>query len=127
MASEEFRNQLLKKMDQQISTSRRASYHGEAIRTHDEHTAEELLRQGLGVLKLTDKDLAPMSKGDPRKQVLAWWLREQTMIRNEWLARRLAMGHVSAVSKSVNVVATTSDQTLVNWKKRLEQIPRFTA
>jgi len=40
-------------------------------------------------------------KGTPEKTVLAWWLRQNTVVALDWAANHLGMGHASRVSQAV--------------------------
>lgn len=72
-----------------------------SARGHDESAAEELLRRAMERAGLPPKaeKLAELRKGDPRKVLVAAFLRKHTSVGNRWLAGRLAMGHSAGVSR----------------------------
>ena len=53
-----------------------------------------------------------MRKLDVRKQVLAWWVRRQTMVGNRWLAKRLQMGDEGNISKVIRAVSQSKDPSV---------------
>ena len=81
---------------------RRASSTGEGRRAHDEGEAERLLARGLEGLGLTLSQVAALKKTDARKQALAWLVKSRTVVGDEWIVARLAMGHRSNVSRAVS-------------------------
>ena len=93
---------------------------------HDEAAAEGLVNAGLKALDLAGQDLSELRKLDDRKQVLAWWVRSQTIVGNRWLAKRLAMGDEGNMSKAIRTVARTRSPTIRRIKRLLmkeAQIP----
>ena len=72
-------------------------------RSHDEAQAGRLAEAALAAvgLPLDRERLAELRKGDGNKVLVAVLLRERTSIGNDWLARRLEMGHPGAVSRLV--------------------------
>ena len=53
------------------------------------------------------------------KQVLAWWLRQQTTVGRQWLSERLWMGDESGVSKAIRLVKEGRDAGLERARKKL--------
>jgi REP element-mobilizing transposase RayT len=102
--SDEFRAVMQEKLDGVLSGHRRDSYSGEQVNKHDEVEAQRLLNEGLRKLKLTAADLSVLRKGDKRKQVIAWSIRKNTSVRNEWIAEQLHMGRASNLSRYVKDV-----------------------
>lgn len=90
------------------------SYQGEEVHRHDEVQAGELLKQGLAQLKLTRSQLPQLAKTDVRKKALAFWIRSQTMVSSEWLAREIHMGH------RVNTATTPTKPEIKQWIKTLQ-------
>ena len=97
----------------------RDSYIGGARAAHDESAAEKLLQTGLKTLDLKRRDLEGLRKSDPRKQVLAWWIRKQTAVSNQWVSDRLAMGHAGNLSKMVNRVERDPTRKMKRLKKQV--------
>lgn len=65
----------------------------------DEHRAERLVKEWLQQAGLTEAELIGRAKGDARKAELAKLLRQETPMTRAWIARRLAMGSASYVSR----------------------------
>ena len=119
LGSEAFRDRLLEYVDGVMKCSRRKSFSGEEVREHNEATAERLVLAGLKALAMSGDDLVGLRKLDIRKQVLAWWVRRQTVVGNRWLARRLAMGDEGNISKVVRSVAQSRSPAVRRMKKLL--------
>jgi hypothetical protein len=102
-----------------LNRGRRKSFSGEEVMAHDEAAAEGLVYVGLKALDLAGKDLSELRKLDVRKQVLAWWVRRQTMVGNRWLAKRLEMGDEGNISKVIRTVARTRSPAIRRLKKFL--------
>ncbi len=65
-----------------------------------ESEAERMIRvvgAGLGLLE-SEEDLNLLRKGDPRKVICASLVKRHTSMTNDWLAKRLCMGHPAAMS-----------------------------
>ncbi|CAN5461794.1 transposase [soil metagenome] len=102
LGSESFRDRLMDKADGLVTGRKRASFHGESLRAHDEREAAQLLAVGLARLGLTEKEAASLKQADPRKQALAWLIKSRTVIKDEWLVDRLRMGHRSNISRAIS-------------------------
>jgi hypothetical protein len=99
MGSASFREQLQGLVGRAIKGRRRESYVGETpLRVHDRVEAERISERVERAW--TIRDWAERPANDPRKQVLAWLLRSRTTVGGAWIAARLAMGHVSNVSRA---------------------------
>ncbi len=118
LGSERFRDRLLKHVDEVMKPSQRKSFSGAEAIAHDEAAAGDLAKAGLQALNLTDNELGQLPKLDVRKQVLSWWIRQQTVASNRWLARRLQMGDDGNVSKAIRL-ATESRSPAVRKAKSL--------
>ena len=70
----------------------RNSFSGEQVLGHDEQEAERLVRRGMEALGLADEELAGMRKNCSEKYAIAWLVRRNTCVRNQWLKDRLGMG-----------------------------------
>ena len=114
--SDEFRASLQEKLDGFFERHHRESYAGEQVNKHDEVKAQRLLCEGLVKMKLDGADLHRLKKGDMRKQVIAWSIRKNTSVRNEWVADHLYMGRASNLSRYVREVETTEESKL--WELR---------
>ncbi|MFA6174121.1 MAG: hypothetical protein WC701_10630, partial [Kiritimatiellales bacterium] len=71
-------------------------------------------------LKLNSSSLAEFKKSDPRKKAIAWTVRKNTSVRNEWIARQVQMGCVSNMSQYVREVETAKDGILCELKEILK-------
>lgn len=65
-----------------------------------QHAADQALRKGLKVLKLSRKTLVALKKQDERKLLLAGWLRAHFEVSAAWCAEQLHMGHASIITKA---------------------------
>jgi putative transposase len=122
LGGENFRGRLLEMVDRVMHGKQKGTYHGDEIRAHDEAQAEKVLRAGLRALKLNKHDLEDMAKGAVEKQVLAWWLRKETVASRKWISQRLSMGDASRVTQAASLVNGDKDITLIKLRKRLEDI-----
>ena len=121
MGREGFKGRLLGILDKVIEGKQKETYKGDEVRAHDEAEADRLFRRGLRVLGLKDGELDRMPKGAKRKQILAWWLRKETVVSREWISQRLRMGDVSRVTQAFRKVETCNDPRLVSLRKQLEK------
>jgi hypothetical protein len=85
-----------------VSGHRRSSYRAEGLLHHDEMAAEEILTRGLHGLRWSLEEAQEAPQNDPRKQGLAWLVKRHTVVGDEWLMRRLNMGHRSNISRAVS-------------------------
>ncbi len=72
---------------------------GAVRRSHDLEEAKRLLRLGLEELALEQSGLEALRRSDPRKIAIARLIRSRTAVPNDWIARELALGHVTNVSR----------------------------
>jgi REP element-mobilizing transposase RayT len=117
--TETFRDQMLEKLDAFLGSKARGSYGGEAVRAHDKHAAEELVKRAFAGLELDEETLSELKKTDARKRVIAWALRTRTHVRNRWISERLEMGHDVNVSQSVRLVREGTTPELRRLRARL--------
>ena len=102
--SDDFRRDMQAAVKEVMKGKRRDSFSGEMVGKHDELEAERLLRSGLAACGLTHSELETLKKGDVKKKVIAWLIRKNTSVKNEWISRQLKMGHPSSVSRNVRLV-----------------------
>ncbi|CAN5744411.1 hypothetical protein BH20VER1_BH20VER1_21030 [soil metagenome] len=119
LGSESFRDRLMDQAAGIVAGRRRASYRGAGLRVHDEREAERVLAAGLERLGLTAGSVRSLRKGDARKQALAWLVKSRTVVKDEWLVKRLGMGHRSNISRAVSAFRTTVDRKRRQLKKVL--------
>ena len=91
LGGDAFRKELLERIDGAMKGRQRSSYSGEQVLGHDEHEAERLFRLGMDVLGLKDADLEGMKKNCAEKYAVAWLVRRNTCVKNQWIKDRLAM------------------------------------
>ena len=78
-----------------------------------------MLAAGLKRLDVRRSDLATLPKGQPEKQVLAWWWYGHTAVKRRWLAEPLVMGYETRVSQAASAVETTRDPVVLEMKNKL--------
>ena len=113
---DDFRVRMQEMLDGVMEGKRRDSYSGEQVKKHDEREAQRLLSDGLVKLKLDVADLSVLKKGDTRKMVVAWVIRNNTSVRNEWIVQHLHMGRASNLARYVKEVDEATEGQL--WKLR---------
>ena len=101
LGSVEFRERLEKLVSGVVAKRKRKSYKGEALKTHDEGEAQRLLERGLECLGLDFEEIEAMRKSDVRKQSLAWLVKTNTVVDDEWVCQTLGMGDRSNISRAV--------------------------
>jgi len=97
----EFRTEMLEHLDGTMESNKRASFSGEEVRQHDEVEAERIVGLGMKALRLTEESLREQIKGSVEKVALAWLVRKNTCVRNEWIKKRLKMGTATTLSESL--------------------------
>lgn len=127
LGSEEFRDRMDSMIDAVLEGKRRKSYSGSAARRHDERSAEQLIEVGLEAIGLKAEGLATLPKLDKRKQVLAWWVRKQTLVRNRWLSERLELGDEGNVPKVARWVEESQERKVKRLKRKVQRakIPKY--
>ena len=118
--SDEFRGQMVEALDGVLKGKRRDSFVGEQTRKHDTLEAQRLFNKGLEAFDLSASDLSGLKKSDPRKKVIAWHIRKNTSVRNEWIARHVHMGCVSNMSQYVREVEDAKNDELSKIRKILK-------
>jgi hypothetical protein len=83
---------------------------------HDEQHAARLLAAGLERLGLTIPAMASLKKTDVRKQALAWLIKSQTVVGDEWLGAHLQMGDRSNISRAVSAFRAPADRERTRLK-----------
>lgn len=122
LGSESFREQVQGLVGKVVEGHSRSSYSGPSRVAHDEARAAELLELGKNELLLDDSDLSLMRKSATEKQVLAWWVRKQTVVSNRWLAENLRMGHAGNISKMVRRVETEPTPEMKRMKRKIAKL-----
>jgi putative transposase len=114
---DEFREKISTLADGVMKGKDTASYSGGSRKMHDARRAEELLKRGLDVFGMKEDDLSLLRKGDVRKKVIAWIIRKNTGVKNEWISERMYMGHPNSVSRHVGEVESSRRGELFELKQ----------
>lgn len=115
--SEDFRDWLMDRVDAGMKGKKRDSYKAEGMRGHDEKEAARLLSTALKMLNIRLEDLRGMRQSNAIKQAVAWWIRSQTIVRDEWICRELEMGHRVNISRAVKRYRDVADAESRKIKK----------
>ncbi len=118
--SDEFRELMVEALDVVMEGKRRDSFGGVESKRHDTLAAKRHLVEGLKKLHIDTEDLLGLKKNDIRKKVLAWYIRKNTSVSNEWIANNVMMGCVSNMSQYVTEVESSGDGVLYKLKKILK-------
>jgi len=120
VGGDEFRSQMVIALDNVMKEKRRDSFTGEEIKKHDALEAQRLLNRGLLKLGLSNTDLSKLRKNDSRKKIIAWLVRKNSSVKNEWIAKALQMGCVSNMSQFVREVEEAKSGELFELQKTLK-------
>ena len=118
LGSREFREELSKRLTQ---SERGDNYRGGQRIGHNEDAAEAYLKAGLKAVGIQESDLPTLAQNDPRKQVLAWWIKTQTSVTGVELCQRLSKGHRSNLSRALARFRNPSDVESKQLADRLKQ------
>jgi putative transposase len=121
MGDSAFRSKMDRMVDQRIVHYDRRSYCGPEASVHDEASAERLLQHGLSVMGLSVEELTAMRKSDVRKRVIAWAIRKNTCVKNDWICERLSLGHASNLARNIKAVETTDEVNVVEWREMMKK------
>lgn len=117
LGDDDFRAEMEDLADERIRQYDRRSYVGDEARMHDEREAERLLSAGLEIVGVPVDRLPSMRKADPRKKVIAWLIRRNTGINNQWISTKLFMGHASNLARFVNDVEASTDEAIIRLRE----------
>ena len=127
-----FRERMLTLLDKAAEKlSRAKQVDGPVRRSHDDREARRLKDAGLAYFNLTQSELADLRRNDPRKIMLARLIRQRTSVANAWIARELALGHASSVSRysgqadTLDVELDLRNLIECMESKRDDNLPRF--
>jgi putative transposase len=98
----------------------------EARREVEEHRWEALLEAALRALGKTELEAKKERKGAEWKLAVGAWLKGQSGVGNEWLARRLNMGHPQTASRQM-ILYKRGRLENCSYAKRLEEISKCSA
>jgi len=100
--SQAFAERLLKLAEKALAVRRNRTYRSAAVaRAHDQAEAKRLLEEGLTAAGLEGTALELLPGSDIRKVALADLLLARTLVRQSWIADRLAMCSAANVSQQV--------------------------
>ncbi|MBM4152451.1 MAG: transposase [Kiritimatiellaceae bacterium] len=116
-----FRDAMVAALDGVMAGKRRDSFAGSESRRHDRLEAQRLLEEGLGRLGLCADELSSLKKSDPRKMAVAWLIRRNTVVRNEWISEQLHMGRVSKLSFFVKQVEDAGEGELFDLREKVKR------
>lgn len=120
VGGDEFRSRMVEALDNVLKEKRRDSFVGEETQKHDALEAQRLLDLGLQKLGIPGSELSKLKKSDPQKKAIAWLIRKNTSVKNEWIAKALKMGCVSNMSQFVREVEEAGSELLFNLKETLK-------
>jgi len=106
-------------LDEVRENTQSQSLSGPEIKEHNEHRALRILTQGLKVLGLREEDLPHLAKGALEKQLLAWHIRNNTTVSNQWLSEHLHSGHPGNLARYLRYVAEATDKKTRSLKNSL--------
>ena len=106
-------------LDAAVRGRQRESLSGRAKERHGLAAAERALAGGLRALELRERQLAQLARGAPEKVVLAWWLRQRTVVPLRWVSQRLEMGHYSRVAQAVSRMRRRPGPSLEKLRRKL--------
>jgi len=92
LGDEAFRKELMERIDGVMAGKQRSSFSGEQVLGHDVVEAEQLVSKGLNALGLAKDQLGEMRKNCAEKYAVAWLVRRNTCVKNQWIKDRLKMG-----------------------------------
>jgi putative transposase len=93
-------------------------------RDHAQHSATDLIRQGLKMLGLSEARLKATKGSEPRKVSLAWAVARSTTLSQTWIADRLHMRSAANVSQQVrrfeSQLKRQTDPRIKRWIKSVK-------
>lgn len=118
LGSEEFRERI---SDLLTGHPKGDNYRGKQRREHNEDMAEQLLRQSLDVLGLSEEELLKLKNAAIEKQALAWLIKTRTSVTGVWICGRLNMGHRSNLSRALSCFRDPEKSEIQTVKRKLIQ------
>lgn len=89
--------------------------------THGEAMARNIIKAGLRAMKLKESDLGKLPLGCDQKIALASVLRNKTTISQDWISKKLKMGHRTNVSNGINKVREDDGGSLAKLARSIEK------
>ena len=125
LGDSDFKDELIERLDKAMNGNRRESFCGDAAKLHDESEAERIVCSALTALNIKDNELSSLKKSDERKKIIAWKIRRNTSVRNEWISKRLQMGHASNLSRFVAEVEADAGGDFAELKAMIQAVGAF--
>ena len=119
LGSEAFRDRMSELVAGVVKGKRRDSYTGDELRRHDESAAQDILARGLEALGMKLASVRMLRHSDLRKQCLAWLIRTQTIVGDDWIRQHLDMGHRSNVSRAVSAFRSGNQPQIKRLKRAM--------
>jgi putative transposase len=123
--SQEFREELMRRLGKVAGMGSRPGLGRADHRDHALADAEAILEAGLRHFGLAREELPRLRKGDPRKALLAFLIKDRTSVAQSWIVERLSMGtkpYVSRLAGEVRKRIETGDR---RTRKQIEAIARI--
>ena len=114
-----FRDYLYTQISQRVRGLKRTSFAKDGLKLHDEQMAKRHLGSALTALEVELPTVRKMPKNNPVKQALAWWVKKQTVIGDDWICRTLDMGSRVNISRAVGAFRETGDKERKRLAARL--------
>jgi REP element-mobilizing transposase RayT len=98
LGDDAFRAELMDRIGGVMYGKQRSSFSGQQVQGHDLVEAERLAKLGLEALGLSNHDLTGLEKNCAEKYAVAWLVRRNTCVQNQWIKDRLHMGKATNFS-----------------------------
>jgi hypothetical protein len=109
----------LDRIDAGMLGKKRGSYKADGMGRHDEKEATRLLEDAFHRLGVRVEDIWRLRQSDRVKQAIAWWIKSRTVVGDEWICRKLEMGHRINVCRAVSRFRKAEDDETRKIKKLL--------
>lgn len=114
-----FREKIADLTDHAAKGRRRESFRSEGTSLHDERAALARLAEVCTMTGLSRAELKVRRQNDPVKQLAAWWIKSQTVVKDAWICEALSMGNRVNVSRAVNAYRNPRDTERRKLAKRM--------
>lgn len=122
--SQEFKEELLKRLKEVVPGRWAVGRMDAAVRKdHGEKRGCDLIRTGLEVFVISERDLKAAAKGDWRKGILAEMVQRETTMTLDWISEKLAMGDRSSCCRIIRRMREEMKQRKERreWQRKIEQ------
>jgi REP element-mobilizing transposase RayT len=120
LGTERFREHLLERLERMRGPAQRQNWSGTVVEESEEMVAERFYRRGVAALERLGEKWSGEGerRRDWRRQWLAWWIYGRSRVSLRWVARRLGMGHESAVSHGFRRMPRRRVRSRPSWPWR---------